>query len=172
LQRRLDFGPKTQIIPYYPQISQTGIDLQVADGEWLWKGEAIYRNGQGSDFAAATFGFEYTIYGLLGSAMDLGIIGEYIFDDRDEIVPTPYDNDLMLGFRWTWNDVDDTNLLAGIIKNLENPSSILTLEGSHRLGESAKVEVTAVLFAETNENDPVYFFSDDSFIKVEIIFYF
>jgi len=160
------------LIPYYPQISQTGIDLQMADGEWLWKGEAIYRSGQGRGFAAATFGFEYTIYGLLGSAMDLGMIGEYIFDDRDEAVTTPYDNDLMTGLRWTWNDVDDTNLLVGIIKDLENSSLIFTLEGSRRLGESAKAEVTAVFFAETIENDPVCFFRDDDFIKFEIIFYF
>jgi hypothetical protein len=160
------------LIPYYPQISQTGIDLQMADGEWLWKGEAIYRSGQGRYFAAATFGFEYTIYGFFGAAMDLGIIGEYTFDDRDETVPTPYDNDLMLGFRWMQNDVDDMKFLAGIIKDLENSSLIFTLEGSRRLGESAKVEVTAVFFAETSENDPVYFFSDDDFIKVEIIFYF
>ena len=160
------------LIPYYPQISQTGIDLQMADGEWLWKGEAIYRSGQSRSFAAATIGFEYTMYGLFRSAMDLGMIGEYIFDDRDETVSTPYDNDLMAGLRWTWNDVDDTNLLVGIIKDLEDPSLILTLEGSRRLGESAKVEVTAVFFAETSENDPVYFFRDDDFIKVEIIIYF
>ena len=104
--------------------------------------------------------------------MDLGIIGEYIFDDRGEPVRTPYDNDIMVGLRWKWNDVDDTNLLVGIIKDLGNSSSILTLEGSRRLGESAKAEVTAVFFAETSQNDPVYFFRDDDFIKVEILFYF
>ncbi len=160
------------LIPYYPQISQTGIDMQMADGRWLWKGEAIYRSGQGRAFAAATFGFEYTMYGLFGSAMDLGIIGEYIFDDRGEPVRTLYENDLMAGLRWTWNDVDDTKFLAGIIKDLENPSLFFTLEGNRRLGDSVKIEVSGVFFAETSENDPVFLLRKDDFVKVEAVFYF
>lgn len=160
------------LIPYYQQISQTAVDLQTVQGEWLWKGEALYRSGQGRDFAAATLGFEYTMYGFLESPMDLGIIGEYIVDDRDETVLTPYNNDLMVGLRWALNDVDDTEILVGIIKDLEYSSLIFTLEGSRRIGESVSIDFTGVFFEKTSDNDSVFALRDDDFIKIEAIFYF
>ena len=51
-------------VPFYEQINQTGLDLQLITGEWLWKSETIYRSGQGDSFFALTGGFEYTFVGI------------------------------------------------------------------------------------------------------------
>jgi len=162
----------TILAPYYPQISQTGFDIQLIEGEWLWKCEAFFRAGQGRNFAATSFGFEYTIYGLLESSMDLGVVGEYVFDDRDNSSPTPYENDIMLGLRWKLNDADDSQLLAGMTKDLIYSSIILTLEGSRRIGESAKIQITGGFFAKIDDSDPIVSLKDDDFIKVEAVFFF
>lgn len=49
-----------KLIPFYHQINQTGLDLQLICGSWLYKLEAIYRTGQGEDFMASVAGLEYT----------------------------------------------------------------------------------------------------------------
>lgn len=168
-----DAGPgETRLYPYYPQIIQTGVDLQMVQGEWLWKGETLYRSGQGRDFFATTFGVEYTLYGMLGSSMDLGILGEYIFDDRDETIATAFDNDVMLGLRWTANDAAGTKLLAGIIKDLNHSSVGATLEASRRFGEFIKLQLTGYMFGNTDEKDPFFSLKKDDFVKLEAIYYF
>ena len=40
------------LIPYYELINQTGMDIQLIAGEWLFKLESYYRTGQGDNFFA------------------------------------------------------------------------------------------------------------------------
>jgi hypothetical protein len=163
---------ETRFYPYYPQITQTGVDLQMVHGEWLGKGEALYRSGQGRDFFAATFGVEYTFYGVLGSSIDLGILGEYIFDDRDETSATAFDNDVMIGLRWTANDAPGTRLLAGIMKNVDSSSLSFTLEANRRIGETMKLQLSGYVFGGADETDPLFPLKQDDFVKLEAIYYF
>lgn len=163
---------ETRLFPYYPQIAQTGVDLQMVRGEWLWKSEALYRTGQGRDFFATTFGVEYTLYGVLGSSADLGLLGEYVFDDRDETIPTAFDNDVMIGLRWTANDAAGTKLLAGIIKDLNHSSIVTTLEASRRCGEAMKLQLSGYVFGSTHEGDTLFPLKHDDFVKLEAIYYF
>ena len=44
--------------PHYDLINQTGLDLQLTQGGWLWKLEWINRSGQGDRFLGAVGGFE------------------------------------------------------------------------------------------------------------------
>ncbi len=163
---------ETSLYPYYPQIVQTGVDLQMVQGEWLWKGEALHRTGQGRDFFATTFGVEYTLYGVLGSSMDLGILGEYIFDERDENIATAFDNDVMVGLRWIANDAAGTKLLAGIMKDIDHSSIGATLEASRRFGETTKLQLSGYMFGNTDEKDTFFSLNQDDFVKLEAIYYF
>ena len=161
------------LVPYYEQIGQTGVDLQVVAGNWLWKGEALYRTGQGRPFFASTFGFEYTYTGIADTPMDLGLICEYVFDDRDDgRYPTVYDNDAMLGIRLAFNDADGTEFLLGLIRDTEISSKILSLESSRRLGENIKINLEGSLFIDMDEMDPANSLAEDDFVKLEVIFYF
>ncbi len=160
------------LIPYYQQIQQTGFDLQLVQGEWLWKSEFLYRIGQGRDFAATVLGFEYTMYGILKSSTDLGIIGEYVFNDRDETIPTSYNNDIILGLRWTLNDFDDTQFLVGMIKDLDDSSIIISLEGNRRIRNAIKLQLTGALSKQIDSDDQIATLQNDDFIKIEAIVYF
>ena len=52
----------------------------------------------------ATGGFEYTFYDLLNTGTDLGLVVEYMYDEREAEAPHPFGNDIGIGLRWTAND--------------------------------------------------------------------
>ena len=172
LIEEMDESASSVLVPYYPQITQSGLDVQVVQGEWLWKGEAMYRSEQGSSFAAFTCGIEYTLYGVLNTPMDAGLIVEYVFDDRDETVAAVYDNDLMAGLRLSFNDMENSEILGGIIKDTDLSSAIFSLEASRRLSESIKIKLSGGFFSNISEEDPAYDLRKDDYIKVEAIFYY
>ena len=85
------------LAPFYDIINQTSIDLQATKGNMLWKLEALHRSGQGETYNALAGGFEYTFVGIFDSAIDLGVLGEYHYDDRGESAATI---SLTLVFHW------------------------------------------------------------------------
>jgi hypothetical protein len=160
------------LFPFYEQIGQTGLDLQMVAGEWLFKGEAFYRIGQSRSYAATTFGFEYSLIGIAETMMDLGLIGEYVYDDRNNgWLPTIYENDIMGGLRLTVNDMDDSNILLGVIRDLHYGSTIIAVEASRRIGDSIRINLDASFFIDIDIRDPAFSFARDDFIKLEMVWY-
>ena len=85
------------LLPVYDQIVQFGVDLQYTREAWLWKLEAIARDGATHSFAAAVGGLEYTLYQVAESAVDVGLLLEYQYDGRNEFEPvTIADNDVFV----------------------------------------------------------------------------
>lgn len=158
--------------PFYEQIGQTGLDLQMAVAEWLFKGETYYRTGQSRSYAATTLGFEYTLVGIADTMMDLGILGEYVYDDRDDgWLPTIYENDIMCGLRLAVNDMDDSNILLGMIRDIHSGSTIMAIEASRRLGEAIRINLDASFFINMDIQDPAFSLARDDFIKLEMAWY-
>jgi len=163
---------KLQLIPFYEQIHQTGLDLSWVQEAWLWKLEAIRRTGQGDSFSATTAGFEYTISGIMDSQSDLGLISEWLYDNRGNQATTPFQNDLMAGARLALNDIASTEFLLGLITDLESGARLVSLESSRRLGESWKMEIEAFLFAQAEEGDRLKSFESDDFFQLSLAYYF
>ena len=143
------------LLPSYRQIGQTGLDVQMVAGDWLLKGEALYRTGQERDFAAAVCGFEYTFYGIYESGADFGIIGEYVFDDRADKSLTVFNNDFIGGFRLALNDAAGTEILAGIMKDVELSTCMFSAEADRRFGEHLKLHLEALFLLDAAEQDAV-----------------
>lgn len=160
------------LIPYYEQINQTGLDIQTTLEAWLLKGELISREVQKGRYTAFTGGFEYTLVGVFESDSDLGIISEYLFDDRGDYSTTPFENDLMIGLRLTLNDDKNSSFLLGTIVDLNSGSMAWSLESSRRVGESWKLSVEGSIFANIPEEDRLYHWRRDSFFRVEMARYF
>lgn len=160
------------LIPYYELINQTGLDLQLILGEWLFKLEALYRSGQGDDFFAATGGFEYSFFGIGGTDVDLGVIGEWAYDDRGDDAPTPLQNDAMVGLRLALNDPAGSELLAGMTQDANSSARTVSVEASRRLGSNWKVSIEARAFLDAPEDDPFYSLRDDDFLRFELTYYF
>lgn len=168
---------KTKFIPYYEQISQTGMDIQLVRNEWLYKFEGIYRSGQQNlineyeNFYALTAGFEYTFYGI-GKGMDIGVIGEWLYDDRDDLATSPTQNDIMAGIRLVLNDVEGTEFLMWIVQDVKRSSRMFTLEGNRRLSDHWKITLETYFFFDQTDKDFLYGLRDDDYFQMELAYYF
>lgn len=160
------------LIPYYQLISQTSIDLQYISGAWLWKIEALYRLQQQRNSGASVFGLEYTIVNPWETSLEIGLVGEYVYDDRTEIHPAPYDNDIMLGVRLNLNDAQTTGVLLGVVLDTQSESTIITMEASRRLRDGLKLELSGALLNQIDEIDPAYTLNRDSFVMLKAIFFY
>ena len=161
------------LIPHYGQIDQFGVDLQYTGDAWLWKLEAILRNGYDETFGAAVAGFEYTFYQVADAAADLGVLLEYQHDDRGALEPaTIADNDAFAGLRLALNDTQDTTVLAGIGRDIQTGETFLNVEAERRLGQDYVLELRGRVFTGADPGDLTHAFVDDSYLQVQFSRYF
>lgn len=159
------------LIPRYELIGQLGIDLQYTKASWLWKLEAIGRQGQGKTFGAVVAGIEHTLFSLGESGADLGLLAEYLYDGRDDQAPaTIYDDDWFAGIRLSFNDTEDTAILGGAIFDTNGTFAIV--EAERRFGDAWKFEAEVRWFLDVDENDPLLGgIRRDSFITLRLARY-
>lgn len=151
---------------------QTGLDLQFTGDNVLWKLEVIRRETHSDTFTALTGGFEYTFYGVFDSSLDVGVLAEYLFDDRDDPLMTPFEDDLLLGSRITWNDVQSTELLIGMIQDLSSSEHSWNIEASRRIGQRWKASVEGRFFNQAQPESALYSLRNDDYIQLELARYF
>jgi len=161
-----------ELVPYYDQINQTGLDAQLTLGKWLWKFEGIHRSGQREAFDACTGGFEYTFYGVGGSEADLGVIAEYNYDSRGDTGLARLAGDIFLGTRISFNDTRSTNSLIGILVDTASGAQTLALSVDRRLGENWQLSVKSNIFAKVPPEGLARLFRKDSAVQVELAWYF
>ncbi len=169
-----DIGNGDEIVlrPVYNLMQQGGLDLQYTFGGWLLKFESILRSGRGQHFQALTVGFEYTLYGLFGTTLDMGILSEYHYDSRGETATDPFNNDIFAGTRITLNDEQDTAFIGGMIYDHDNGTTSYRFEFERRLGDSYKLIIEAQQFARIDSKDLLFSLRRDSFLQVELRKYF
>jgi hypothetical protein len=174
------------LIPEYHVIDQTGFDGQALVGDWAWKLEAITRSGHGDRYEAVTAGFERTLVGVLGSRADLGLVVEYMYDERDAAAfDTLFEHDVAFGTRWRANDMAGTTALLGVIWDVDTEEYVLSLEASRRLGASWEAVVEGRVFGGASPlpagaTTPALLdgevksraLQDDDFIQLELTRYF
>ena len=176
-------------VPRYTIINQVGLDLQYTTDAWLWKFEGLVREGQGDTFAAAVAGVEYTVFQVLDTNADLGLIAEGLYDGRDtsvapnardladglvagSVFPTISDRDLFLGTRLGLNDVQDTSFLAGMIIDLKDGPASFRLEAERRIGDNWSAALEATVFLEDDPSNSASTFKRDSFINLRLSRFF
>lgn len=70
---------------YYEQMEQAGLELQYLYEDWAFKAEGVSKNLDSGDYNSAVVGFEYTLSDLEPWGADLGILVEYLWNDRRTI---------------------------------------------------------------------------------------
>lgn len=169
----IDSGGTPFLIPFYEQINQTGIDALYVIEKWIWKLEAIYRIGQGEeDFFASTFGFEYTFDGIYGTGMDLGILGEWSYDDRHDNATSPLENDITFGLRLALNDVEGTTILIALVQDLDSDSRFYFIEATTLLTEHWRISLEMRGFFDQPKDDLLIDFRDDDHVQLELAYHF
>ena len=177
---------------YYAYFQQAGLDVQATLGSWLLKLEATQStenrklpNPQAGgrptlDMAVeeietnrATGGIEYTFYNLFNSGTDVGLVAEFMYDERKADAPHPFGNDVGIGFRWTANDPQSTAVLIGGLVDLDTDSSSISLEAERRLGRSFKAILEARFQDKVGDDDEfAAAFADEDSFRFRLIYYF
>ena len=161
------------LLPHYDLIDQFGVDLQYTRDAWLWKLEAIARNGYSETFTAAVGGLEYTLYQVGESAADLGLLLEYQYDGRSELEPfTTADNDVFVGARFALNDAQDTSVLAGVAWDTQTGETFFNVEAERRIGDSIALELRARAFSGAGPRDLTYAVVRDDYVQIQLAKYF
>ena len=170
------------LTPYYPLMQQIGIDAQLTTEEWLWKLEMIARDWQSFDslnsqivderFIALTGGFEYTFVGIAESDADLGLVAEYLYDDRDQQTTSFFQNDILVALRLAVNDAASSEALLGIIYDLDYQEYLVSLEANRRFADSWKATLEIRTFNNVDNDSLLNGIAKDDFIQLDIAYYF
>jgi len=161
-----------ELLPYYKQISQLGIELQSNLESTLVKLEVIRNINNQQNYWALQGGIEYSQYGIFDSNADLGWLIEYAWDERDEDSTSNFQNDLFFGNRLAFNDVDSSEILFGFGYDLDFKSTSVILEATQRFGDNIKVSLDARFFESDDANDPIYNFRRDDHIQLTVQYYY
>ena len=172
---------------YYAYRQQAGLDVQATLGPWLVKLEAL--QGTQNRFQGATptlqspleeitanratGGIEYSFYNIFDSGSDIGLVVEYMWDERDSAAPHPFGNDIGIGLRWTPNDVQSTAVLIGTIIDLDTDSSLVSLEAERRIGSHFKAIVEARFQDKVGDDDALAQANrDEDHFRLRLAYYF
>ena len=92
-------GEGTSHIPIYQKLTQGGVDIQRTWDAWLLKLEVVIADQSGDNFTSNVFGLEYTFFDFSNSGIDIGILFEGLYDNRDEnkTASTLFENDIFVG---------------------------------------------------------------------------
>lgn len=160
------------LVPFYDQIRQASVDAQVILGGWALKFEGTRREQLGEYTNAMVAGFEYTLYAKFNGATDIGLLSEFLYDERDDPLVALFDRDLFVGSRIALNDVAGTTFLGGTIYDLDDESFAITVEAERRLNESFKAQIEARLFTNVPEGAPTEVFANEDFVSLILQYYF
>lgn len=178
-------GYQPTLVPFYPVIGQLGIDAQLTQGDLLWKLEAVHRNGYTREHRATTAGIEYTQVGAFGTGLDVGWLAEYLHDSRGEYATTPFEHDVLIGWRLAFNNAASTEILASVIVDDKTGEALFSLEGSHRIGDRLRLAMELRHFSHTRPPQSAFDFvtqpdlhyklrplADDDFLRLEASWFF
>lgn len=160
------------LIPFYVQTDRVSTDIQATSGAWLYKFEGFWEEQLDEGNVQATGGIEYTFFGIFDTPQDLGVVAEYVWDDRGRNPQNAFANDVFLALRWTPNDDASTALLAGTTIDLDTQALGFSLEAERRFGENYFVSLEGRFFNNVPLTDPLFSVSDDDFIQLRIARHF
>jgi hypothetical protein len=158
------------LVPFYDLWRQASLDAQYVTGSMAWKVEAVRRKTLGELTWGTVAGFEYTFGDVSGSGIDIGVLGEYLCDEKDEALNALVDDEVFVGMRLALNDVAGTTLLAGALASRDDGKSRrYGVEASGRLNDDWKLSAEARIFSKWPKDDPATaFLAEQDFVTVTL----
>ena len=161
-----------ELVPYYEQIRQAGVDLQLTTAALLYKLEAIHRKGESNltgendSYIALILGAEYLIDSVLGTPYSLTLLGEWSYDEREELAPNIWANDLFVAGFLAFNDIQGTELTFGFLHDLNYRSQVLNLDIKRRLSDTWSIRLESIINLKSDPQDLIYDSRRDSFLGI------
>tara|TARA_B100001063_G_scaffold22418_1_gene17087 strand:- start:163 stop:1311 length:1149 start_codon:yes stop_codon:yes gene_type:complete len=157
------------IVPFYERMRSVGLELQYTGESILYKLEGLTGAQGDENFNAAVLGAERTVYSILDTPWDMGLIVEYQYDDR---VQAQIERLFVSGVRLTSNDEFDTSLLVLYTVDDDLSQSIFGLEASRRLRNGMTLGFNYLLYQSDEQQLPLYSLIDDSELSLTLGYYF
>ena len=171
-----NIGNNLVLRQYYAQMEQFGLDVQATIGDWLWKFESIHRDTTEVSFWATQAGFEYTYVGIMDSIIDLGLLTEYSWDERGEgDINAPgaaFQNDLFLGGRIAFNDMQSSEILMGVGTDLNHRALTYLIEANRRFGDSFTASLDLKIMQSSDPVEPLFGLKNDDHLQLSVEWYF
>ena len=178
-----DAADEPTLVQFYDRIRQFGLDAQLTTGAWLLKAEAIHRRGgrnlfgREQDYVALAAGGEHTFYAAGGGDADVVLLGEWSYDSRGPAAtpsrsPNTLENDVFLAARVPFNDVQSTEVVAGILADASRSTRSLAFEFSRRVSSRWSVRAEAVVLLRVDPRDIHYEMRHDSFFDLGLVYNF
>jgi hypothetical protein len=168
-----NLNSKGELSPVYTQMDQESIEVQYIKGDWLLKSEVLSRKSDLEDrYISTVSGFEYTFSNIKQTGLDIGILSEWVFDERKEDTQGAFYDHTFIGSRVAFNDANSAEMLVGAFLN--NQSSKLTsfrIEGSRRINQNFKWELESNMIIEPDQTNSLYQFKDDDYVQAKILYY-
>jgi hypothetical protein len=154
----------------YDLLTQTSLELLQISGSWIYKFEALHRRVKQQSSYAWVGGTEYTLFGINGSRSDLGLLFEYQYDQARGSLN---DHDVFIAARWVQNDVNDTEILIGLIVDVKKTASkSVRIEYKQRINNSFSVSANAYAFSSSDQFEPGYNLRNEDHLSVSLSYYF
>jgi hypothetical protein len=143
---------ETLLTPFYVQTEQVSLDLQYVYENWLFKSEVLRKDSQfEKKFHATVTGFEYTFSNIKGKGIDIGVLYEWIYDERKGKSDFGLSDASFFGTRVALNDENSTEfLIGGTYDHYNSDLAFFRLEGSRRINDTLKWELELSVY-----NNPV-----------------
>ncbi len=166
------------LVPLYEQMRQVSLDAQVTTGAWLLKFESFWRDGERdavgleTDYLALVGGFEYSWYGVFGGDTDLGLLMEFLYDGRNERATVVTEADIFTALRLAFNDAASTDILFGVMQDLDKPTRTLFLEANRRLSDNITLGIEGTAFLNVDDQDGQFSLRKDSFVQLDLTYHY
>lgn len=139
---------------FYDRISQTSVEAELVLGDSVIKTEVIHQHTDKGASWGGGVGIETGFSKFASGPGDFTLYAEAYADSRaDDAAVTPFQRDVFLGARYTFNDTDDTLLELRNTHDLEWGSDLLELRASRRVLQDA-VFTFSLLKAANEARDP------------------
>ncbi len=162
----------TGLEPIYGQAKQVSLEMQYIVGDWLLKAEFLSKDTElyGAYWASVT-GFEYTFANCY-KGMDLGILYEYLYDDRESFARSGLDKASFGGVRLALNDEKGFVFLIGSIFDHQSGHLCNTfLESSRRINENWKWALEGIFFEHPKSASFLEQVKRDSYLQASLSFF-
>jgi len=104
--------------------------------------------------------------------MDLGFVGEWLYDDREDDADTAFENDIAGGLRLTVNDAASSEALLGWVQDVDTSARLLFLEASRRFGNNWLLNIEMRLSLDQPASDFLFEQRKDDLFQTELFYYF
>ena len=112
------------------------------------------------------------MYGAFEGDTELGLLMEFLYDGRDERATVVTEEDGFTALRLAFNDEASTDILFGIIQDLDKPTRTFFLEANRRLSDNITLGIEGSAFFNVDDQDSQFPLRKDSFVQLDLTYHY